>query len=789
MFSVNWKKIVPLRAILLASLALAGLAAQNGTPSRKAREAFEEGQKAALSNRTADARRSYEQAVTLDAGYADAWFALGKLQAGQNELDAARKSFEAAIRAESSRTDFYFELAKLEQGAKNWKGLIDVSGRLLKLNASDYPEAYLLSANGYYGAGNLDAAEERARAGEKLDTRQQYPKLHELLGWILVKRSNAASGEQQLRQYAAAVEEFHQYLKAAPPTAHTEEVRATLDQIAGLLPGGAALREPERPATAANAGSPLVLRSTTSLVQVDVIAKDGQGRAVEDLKKDDFEVFDNGKPRQIATFVVEKFPRTAPAAAPAPRPAAPPNTFTNRIASADSPRGGYSVILMDWFNTGIGNTQRARLDALKALKRMDPGDKVALYSLDRNGLRIVNEFGSSAADIVKSLGSLSGTASPCRAMQLTEMALQLDSKGNLISPETLCDDPKIPPQQAAFFLEQRIRETLNALQNIADRLRGAPGRKSLIWISSGVPSFVSETPDAAWLFPDAQIMAKTYGSEFERIFRRLNNAGVSVYPVDARGLPVSRIADDPRFPGSAMIQFTTPIMDEFASRTGGVAYYGRNNLDEGIEQAFDDSRVTYLLGYYAPEDDSRAGFHKIGVKARRDGVKLRYREGYSVEPRAAAPQDRIAQLTKASLAPVDATTIPIDVTADRKQNALTLRVTVNPADLGLVRNGDRWQGRIDVGTLFVAGKAEETSALQFEPIDLDLSEERYEAAARDGLVFPKSLEIPAGADRVKVLVRNGSSGEIGSLTIPGVDHGNRDALAGGGGEARGDLGA
>jgi len=160
-----------------------------------------------------------------------------------------------------------------------------------------------------------------------------------------------------------------------------------------------------------------------------------------------------------------------------------------------------------------------------------------------------------------------------------------------------------------------------------------------------------------------------------------------------------------------------------------------------------------------------------------------------VEPRAAAPQDRIAQLTKASLAPVDATTIPIDVTADRKQNALTLRVTVNPADLGLVRNGDRWQGRIDVGTLFVAGKAEETSALQFEPIDLDLSEERYEAAARDGLVFPKSLEIPAGADRVKVLVRNGSSGEIGSLTIPGVDHGNRDALAGGGGEARGDLGA
>src|ERR1017187_4352340 len=73
--------------------------------------------------------------------------------------------------------------------------------------------------------------------------------------------------------------------------------------------------------------------------------------------------------------------------------------------------------------------------------------------------------------------------------------------------------------------------------------------------------------------------------------------------------------------------------------------------------------------YYAP-DDSRAGFHKIGLKVRREGVKLRYREGYSVEAGPAAPQDRSAQLTKASIAPVDATAIPVEVTAERKQNAL-----------------------------------------------------------------------------------------------------------------------
>lgn len=761
MFNVDVKRIVPLRAIALASLALAGLMAQNGAPSKKAHQAFEEGQKASASNRTADARRSFEQAVALDAGYADAWFALGKLQAGQNETDAARKSFEAAIKAEPSRTDFYFELAGLEQKAQNWNGLIDVSGRLLKLNASDYPEAYLLSANGYYGAGNLDAAEERARAGEKLDTRQQYPKLHELLGWILVKRSGAAAGEDRLRQYAAAAEEFRRYLKAAPPTAHTEEVRATLNQIASLLPGGAALREPVRSAAVTNVQPPVTLRSTVTLVQVDVVAKDSQGRAIEDLKKEEFEVLDNGKPQPIATFAMEKFTRAAPAA---PLRQAAPNVFSNQVAESGSPRGGYSVILMDWFNTGIGNTQRSRQYAVKVLEKMEPNGKVALYSLDRFGLRVVNDFGSGAADILKSIGSLSGTASPCRAMPLTEMPLRFVG-GRLVTTETLCDDPLIPLVQAAFFLRARIRETQKALQDTAERLSGVPGRKTLVWISAGVPAFINDAPDAATTFANAQAVAVKFGKEFEATFRKLNNAKVSVYPVDARGLHMG-IADDPRFPNSAMVQFTTPIMDEFASRTGGVAFYGRNNLDDGIRQALDDSSVTYLLGYYAPQDAERAAFHKLTVRVARPGVTVRYREGYSLAAGKETPESRTAQLTQASLSPVDATTIPIEVTADRKQNALTLRVTVKPSDLGLVRNGDRWQGRIDVATRFVAEKAEEPSVLQFEPIDVDLSEERYEAAARDGLVFPKTLEIPAGADRVKVLVRNGSSGEIGSLTMP-----------------------
>ena len=752
-----------MRAAGLGWLMAAVVLAQNGglqkAPARNAVEAFQAGLKAAQSGRPADARRDYEKAVTLDPDYGEAWQAMAKLQVEQKDLDAARKSYEAAIRAQPSHADYYLELAGLEQSGRNWSGLTDIAERLIRLNASDYPEAYLLSATGCYQSANLERAEQRARAGEKLDTRQQFPKLHELLGWILVRRGNAAGMEERRRLFDLAGGEFRAYLKDAPETAHTAEVRATLGEIEGR-PAPAAPHEPAVPAT----NPPVTLRSTVTLVQVDVIAKDEKGRPVEDLKKEEFEITDNGRPQRIATFAMEKVTRSSTAAAP---PQQPPNVFSNEVAGTGAARGGYVAILMDWFNTGIGNTQRSRQYVLKVLRSMDPNGKVALYSLDREGLHLVNEFGSSQADIVKSLGSLAGSASPCRAMQLTEFYFP----GERSSPyarhaETLCDDPLMPIQQAPVFLRARIRETQEALQLIAEHLQGVPGRKSLIWISSGVPAYINEAPNGAATFPDAQAPGVKFGGEFEATFRKLNNAGVSVYPVDARGLPVGQIRDDPRFPGSAMVQLTTPVMDEFASKTGGVAFYGRNDVDEGIKRVLEDSSVTYLLGYYAPEEDSRLGFHKLGVKVHREGVKLRYREGYSVEAVAVAPEDRRAQFSRAVLAPLDATAIPIEVTAERNQNALTLRIAVKPGSLGLAHAGDRWQGSIDVATQFVSAKPETPFTLQFDTVDLDLAEAQYAAAERDGLVFPRTLDIPAGADRVKALVRSGSSGDIGSVTIP-----------------------
>jgi hypothetical protein len=122
-------------------------------------------------------------------------------------------------------------------------------------------------------------------------------------------------------------------------------------------------------------------------------------------------------------------------------------------------------------------------------------------------------------------------------------------------------------------------------------------------------------------------------------------------------------------------------------------------------------------------------------------------------------------LTQAALAPMDSTAVPIDVTASRNQDVVTLRIRVNPSFLGLAHTAGRWQGSMDVGTQFAAEKPGTNFVLIYQPVDLDLSEESYKAAQRDGLLFPKTLDIPPGADQVKVFVRSSVTGDVGSVTI------------------------
>jgi VWFA-related protein len=221
--------------------------------------------------------------------------------------------------------------------------------------------------------------------------------------------------------------------------------------------------------------SGVTIRTTTTLVQVGVVVRDAKGRAVEGLKKEDFEILDNGKPQPIAVFYGVEIgglvaAAALPVAAVSSAPAAPSGTFTNQLAEKPSARGGYSIILLDWSNTGPRNSMRAREQARQAVERLDPAEKIGLYSLDHGEIKVVNEIGSSKAAVLKSLKTLVGMPSPCYQDQM-------DGLDNVKADDSIsaCAGPPNPPVLVESYVKQRSQATVGIFEGIAAHLAGLPG--------------------------------------------------------------------------------------------------------------------------------------------------------------------------------------------------------------------------------------------------------------------------------------------------------------------------
>lgn len=479
-----------------------------------------------------------------------------------------------------------------------------------------------------------------------------------------------------------------------------------------------------------------VIRSTTRLVQMSVVAQDKQGRPVVDLKKEDFEVFDNGKLCTINVFVVE-----APGSTAQPRPL-PRYSFTNQFARTTGARSGYAVILLDWLNTPWSDQARSRQQVVQMLQRIELNDKVALYVLDR-GLRVVSDFGGDKATLLEKLAALRGDPRDLLEVPAPAIADASVSGSNQFPAD-------FSKEEQVFFLDRRVQDTLLAFQEIADHLATVPGRKILIWVSAGFPlSIDSRVVDGA--APGE----RAYSAEIGRAIQKLNDADVAVYPIDARGLTASP---------NAVITIWT--MREFAQRTGGLAWYNRNDLDLGMRNALDDVRFSYTIGFSPPEEASH-GFHKVRVKVRRPGVNLRYRDGYYLdEPGDPHLQDQRTEVVQAMLSPVDSTAIPVTVRAARKRDTLALLVSLDAGSLDIAWEGGRWQGKLEMQVRFTAADGSQIGSVTSQVAELDMRQQTYDAVLRNGLVFHINLQIPPTATAVKQLVWDVRSGKIGTLSIP-----------------------
>ena len=391
--------------------------------------------------------------------------------------------------------------------------------------------------------------------------------------------------------------------------------------------------------------SATVLRAVTRLVVVDVVATDSAGEPVRDLNREDFTVLEEGKEQKIAAFSFQHPP--ASGTATFQRSAdLPPNVFSN--IPRFTPDTALTVLLLDGLNTNLPNQAYARDQMIKYLEKIPDGQPIAIYTLGRS-LHLVQDFTTDYNVVRTAAKNLKTQISPLQDSPAGGTPVEL-------APAGAFDSGMIPPgmqeamqefedERTSFQTDLRVRYTLDALNALARALSGYAGRKNLIWVSEAIP--ISIDPDLT-LSTSSLNATRNYAPEIAEAAESLTDAQVAIYPVDARGLVNYSVfsADSTgrdKFgrslgrPGrmqqqmskeAADIQNAHGAMQELAERTGGKAFYNRNDIDVAIRKSINDGSTYYTLGYYPENKNWNGKFRKIHVKVPRQGVKLRHRLGY-----------------------------------------------------------------------------------------------------------------------------------------------------------------
>ncbi len=391
-----------------------------------------------------------------------------------------------------------------------------------------------------------------------------------------------------------------------------------------------------------------VIRTTTRLVTVNVVVRDKNG-PVPDLGKGDFAVFDRGKRQTISLFTVD----TSGTTIPGQPPIAEPNLFTNVLERRANTPSNITVVLLDGLNTRLKDQQYARGQIEKFLASMRPQDRVAIYTLGRT-LTILRDFTGDPGQLQLALSTYDGRIDSNAESMVPPMVVPTGNYGLTQVLKMMIENAE--RNMKPLYYADSARRTAAALEAIANHIAPLPGRKNLVWISASFPFWIGPKTNESTLararrtpFGGIEYTpqlthsggeGRNFNREIEGAARALNNAGMAIYPVDARGLVA--LAD--RYQARSEITGTDAMVDrnplgarpegqetmrQLASRTGGKAFLNTNDLASAVREAIDDSAVTYTLGFYPKADAQDGQYHDLRVEVpKRRGLSVRSRRGY-----------------------------------------------------------------------------------------------------------------------------------------------------------------
>lgn len=548
--------------------------------------------------------------------------------------------------------------------------------------------------------------------------------------------------------------------------------------------------------------APATFSSRVNLVSVPVVVRDKDGHAVGNLKQDDFQLSDKGRPQIITKFTVE----TGAVSTNAESSAAAAASAPDRPAPANAPvlPQRFVAFLFDDIHMKPGDLLYARRSANRELDRItEPTSRSGIFTTSgRTTLDFTNDLEKLHAtidaiqpwteamdkqqdcpyvsyyiadlEINKTFGLSPGLSD----QQVMQMANADPILGAVIQEAGSCLHAKglqevLPPLRSAAqrSLQLGYEETgvsFNVMRDLIRRMTASPGARTIVLVGPG------------FLVPDE------YRTNENDIFDKAIHGNVTINTLDIRGVatPPGYEASDKGYSGdaaSALIRAEQTEADakqdllaEVAANTGGRFFHNDNNIEEGIQQLAARPDYMYVLGFSPDNLKFDGSYHRLKVTTK-TGAKyeIEARRGYWAPHHAVDPAEEAKEeVEDAVFSREEMLGIPVKIHTeffkqDPAKAQLTVETRIDVTGLKFKKTEDRNRENVTVVTSVFDDNGRYLKGTE-RVLEMKLRDQTLDAAMKAGLTVKEGFDIPPGRYIARVVVRD-SEGNSMAAANQGIE--------------------
>jgi VWFA-related protein len=566
---------------------------------------------------------------------------------------------------------------------------------------------------------------------------------------------------------------------------------AAAPKSAGDSPGEQQSKTSEPKAEFSSKDTNTTFKLRVNLVQVKVVVRDSKGELVRDLKREDFEVFDQGKLQAITTFGVE----TPESRRKRLEAAAKTQQGTEEVAveKATLPQR-FVALVFDDIHLKIEDATFVRSSAKKLIESMTPTDRIGIFGTSEQ-LKV--DYTSDKAALEQALLQVIPRPKMGKINQTTNcpdvnhyMADKWINKNDntvlsVVATETLAcmfqNNPlfiSTAQQVAQSSLQQELvagdtdnEFTYRALEDVIRRLGVMPGERVLVLASPG-------------------FLLSTQYSDEVGIIDRANKASIVINTVDARGLYTPDLGGDISQPHTDTVQtiglkdtYRTEeqtenayVLMDFAYGTGGTFFHNSNDLDTGLNRAGATPEVSYILGF-SPQNQRMDGkYHTIKVViTEKRKYSVQARRGYYAPKKVNDPREQaMAEMQEAVFSQDEIQDLPLDLQTQYFKTGeagaqLSVVSKIDVKGMHFRKADGRNYDNLTVATVIFDENGNYVTSGE-KVLEMRLLDKTYSRLSQTGLVMKSSFELKPGKYMVRQVIRDSEGAQMaaknGAVVIP-----------------------